>query len=584
MIKPSAVLPTTLALLTLLLNGRQGAVGLLFDTYEECAVGDLIPYLPPTWALETMMDRMDDLDVDGGFFADHAGELYVRPEEPAEPSPECDSYFANAREFASHAVGHEQTFGAVDSVARTYNNHVKDFLERREKHKMLLASSRQGEDLAKLASVSPEPYGSFFDALEEWFKQARDIFLEPFADLLDAVADSYNSIQLSPTMDTVLNTNCQVTKIITTMAQVHATSASALIALEHHSGSADWRRNVTIPICDSFNYYTLLSAVTGDRRLQDGLTLENINDLLEKFETEFGTLVDIVLAALQPAEMLLAVMTSGVYTTFADYIDATVALTEPFANVLDQSVCTTFPVPGIGTRQECSNVPYPCTRYCTQRYPCGASSCNPICSIRYCTRSVPCGTKTCYERVCVNVPFDFTTDTEFCFPAGDIVKGGLGILSEVEDILLDMVKDLLAGLTLPGPPVPIPGRPKLPPLTFPPVSVPDILTAITELPPSLPDTLSALRAVNVSAAPSVGVLCANGLLGNSNSVCCAASCGVCGGCNCAQLGAGEHSGASYCCPNTIHENALPCILASDVGCVVYDFPIVHSRGTSCVGA
>eukprot|EP00968_Pinguiococcus_pyrenoidosus_P016536 scaffold1606_cov177-Pinguiococcus_pyrenoidosus.AAC.2 len=82
-----------------------------------------------------------------------------------------------------------------------------------------------------------------------------------------------------------------------------------------------------------------------------------------------------------------------------------------------------------------------------------------------------------------------------------------------------------------------------------------------------------------SGAPSVVTLCADGIESHQGTVCCAASCGLCGGCGCANL----PGGSNFCCPSTIAENGIPCELTSDTGCLLGDFEPI-SRTESCVGA
>ena len=61
-----------------------------------------------------------------------------------------------------------------------------------------------------------------------------------------------------------------------------------------------------------------------------------------------------------------------------------------------------------------------------------------------------------------------------------------------------------------------------------------------------------------------GTLCTLGITNSDGSVCCAKSCGVCGGCDCAL----NPGGADLCCPGTIAAAGLPCMSAVDTGCLL----------------
>mmetsp|Transcript_45480 Transcript_45480/g.142458 ORF Transcript_45480/g.142458 Transcript_45480/m.142458 type:complete len:94 (+) Transcript_45480:707-988(+) len=77
--------------------------------------------------------------------------------------------------------------------------------------------------------------------------------------------------------------------------------------------------------------------------------------------------------------------------------------------------------------------------------------------------------------------------------------------------------------------------------------------------------------------------CSAGITNNDGSVCCAAECGVCGGCGCGEAGAGMFSGADFCCPNTIASNGIRCATSSEVGCVLRDegLHLAGPRGPGC---
>jgi len=77
-----------------------------------------------------------------------------------------------------------------------------------------------------------------------------------------------------------------------------------------------------------------------------------------------------------------------------------------------------------------------------------------------------------------------------------------------------------------------------------------------------------------SAAPSDVDLCAEGITNVDETVCCAASCGVCGGCKC-DLNPG---GPTLCCPGTIAATGFECMLSVDVGCLLGEYlPIVDTE-------
>uniref|UniRef100_A0A7R9U176 VWFD domain-containing protein n=1 Tax=Pinguiococcus pyrenoidosus TaxID=172671 RepID=A0A7R9U176_9STRA len=59
-----------------------------------------------------------------------------------------------------------------------------------------------------------------------------------------------------------------------------------------------------------------------------------------------------------------------------------------------------------------------------------------------------------------------------------------------------------------------------------------------------------------------------GIKDGDGSVCCAKSCGQCGGCECGSLGSGDHFGASFCCPGTIRDDEILCSTPDQVGCVL----------------
>ena len=75
-------------------------------------------------------------------------------------------------------------------------------------------------------------------------------------------------------------------------------------------------------------------------------------------------------------------------------------------------------------------------------------------------------------------------------------------------------------------------------------------------------------------------MCAAGIRDDAGSVCCAAECGRCGGCQCSTLGSGDRAGADFCCPGAIAANGLQCVTPADVGCVI-DPNLVRPPGGDC---
>jgi len=73
-------------------------------------------------------------------------------------------------------------------------------------------------------------------------------------------------------------------------------------------------------------------------------------------------------------------------------------------------------------------------------------------------------------------------------------------------------------------------------------------------------TANSSRVVELKGAP--GSLCQQGIL--AGPVCCAASCGHCGGEGCDKL----PGGAAKCCTGTITQNNITCVQSSDNGCVI----------------
>jgi len=65
-------------------------------------------------------------------------------------------------------------------------------------------------------------------------------------------------------------------------------------------------------------------------------------------------------------------------------------------------------------------------------------------------------------------------------------------------------------------------------------------------------------------------LCAKGITNGEGSVCCAAECGTCGGCECAVPVPGfeAQTGPDFCCPQTISRNEMFCTHPHDVGCLL----------------
>uniref|UniRef100_A0A7R9U2K2 Uncharacterized protein n=1 Tax=Pinguiococcus pyrenoidosus TaxID=172671 RepID=A0A7R9U2K2_9STRA len=66
-----------------------------------------------------------------------------------------------------------------------------------------------------------------------------------------------------------------------------------------------------------------------------------------------------------------------------------------------------------------------------------------------------------------------------------------------------------------------------------------------------------------SGSPTVA-LCSEGIMDNDAMVCCHYECGVCGSCNCTE----RSPGPQQCCPGIIGENAIPCLLSTDTGCLL----------------
>ena len=66
--------------------------------------------------------------------------------------------------------------------------------------------------------------------------------------------------------------------------------------------------------------------------------------------------------------------------------------------------------------------------------------------------------------------------------------------------------------------------------------------------------------------------CASGI--QSGEVCCAASCGTCGGSGCS----GQPGGSSQCCKTTIRDSGVACATPSDTGCIV---PSVSPQCKAC---
>eukprot|EP00968_Pinguiococcus_pyrenoidosus_P023533 scaffold3864_cov248-Pinguiococcus_pyrenoidosus.AAC.8 len=77
-------------------------------------------------------------------------------------------------------------------------------------------------------------------------------------------------------------------------------------------------------------------------------------------------------------------------------------------------------------------------------------------------------------------------------------------------------------------------------------------------------------------------LCEDGITNEGGSVCCDASCGECGGCGCDQRGAMPNHGPEFCCPSTIAELNIPCVLKDDVGCLLGEYvPVDALGGVEC---
>ena len=98
------------------------------------------------------------------------------------------------------------------------------------------------------------------------------------------------------------------------------------------------------------------------------------------------------------------------------------------------------------------------------------------------------------------------------------------------------------------------------------ITVTDPPTQRPTIAPTLPPVLlrSATPTGAGSTAPSKP-LCTFGIANACGDVCCAPGCGACGGCDviCTNLGSAED-----CCPNSIRESGIPCILATDVACLL----------------
>ena len=77
-------------------------------------------------------------------------------------------------------------------------------------------------------------------------------------------------------------------------------------------------------------------------------------------------------------------------------------------------------------------------------------------------------------------------------------------------------------------------------------------------------------------ASSCRSLCSTGISNADGTVCCAASCGSCGGCDCATY----DGGADLCCPGTIAHSEVMCVASTDVGCLLG--PYVPSTTSSCL--
>lgn len=73
-------------------------------------------------------------------------------------------------------------------------------------------------------------------------------------------------------------------------------------------------------------------------------------------------------------------------------------------------------------------------------------------------------------------------------------------------------------------------------------------------------------------APDEEDMCAAGVLSTAG-VCCAASCGECGSCECADL----PGGAALCCPSSIAESEIFCAAVSDVACLMPSYLKLHAE-------
>jgi len=76
------------------------------------------------------------------------------------------------------------------------------------------------------------------------------------------------------------------------------------------------------------------------------------------------------------------------------------------------------------------------------------------------------------------------------------------------------------------------------------------------------------------ATPDDVALCFEGITNADETVCCAASCGRCGGCDCDM----NTGGATLCCPGVIAEIGFVCMTSTDVGCLLGEYvPSVESE-------
>lgn len=72
-------------------------------------------------------------------------------------------------------------------------------------------------------------------------------------------------------------------------------------------------------------------------------------------------------------------------------------------------------------------------------------------------------------------------------------------------------------------------------------------------------------------------MCVSGVLNEDATVCCAASCGACGGCDCASL----EGGADMCCPGSIANSETMCIFATDEACMLGVYSAVPNELSGC---